>query len=242
MSTKNYNGISFIIPCYNEEKNIERCILSIIEEIHSQKIQAEIIVVDNNSTDKTVSIAERYGVKVVREPKKGVVWARQRGYLSAKYNLIANIDADSFILPGWIYSALKEVDDSKVVALTGPLNFYDASYWVRISTKVYYLGAYISNKCIGYTIQGGNCLIKKQYLDLCNGYDTSIAFYGEDTITAKRLGKYGKIKFVPAMVIDSSSRRLKQQGTLNTTWHYIINYFSVVFKGTPVTTTYKDYR
>ena len=83
--------------------------------------------------------------------------------------MIANIDADSFVLPGWLVACLRRIDTEDVVALTGPLNFYDASYFVRMSTKLYYIGAYISNKYIGYTIQGGNCLIKKKYLDKCQG-------------------------------------------------------------------------
>lgn len=236
------NGVSFIIPCFNEEKNIARCIIAIAEEIHAARINAEIIVVDNNCTDKTAEIAKSLGALVVQESTKGVVWARQKGYLTAKYDLVANIDADSFVSPGWLRTALIEIEDERIAALTGPLNFYDASYWVRASTKLYYLGAYISNKYIGYTIQGGNCIIKKEYLDICGGYDTSIEFYGEDTMTAKRLGKLGRVKFVFDMEIDSSARRLKQQGVFNTTWHYLINYFSIVFKGTPLTKKYKDYR
>jgi glycosyltransferase involved in cell wall biosynthesis len=235
-------GISFIIPCFNEEKHIERCIIAIAEEIHATKIQAEIIVIDNNCTDKTAEIAKKLGAIVIEESKKGVVWARQKGYSIAKYDLIANIDADSFLSPGWIRTSLSEIDDPRVAALTGPINFYDAPYWARLGTKLYYLGAYISNKYIGATIQGGNCLIKKEYLDICGGYDTSIEFYGEDTMTAKRLRKLGRIKFVFDMEIDSSARRLNQQGVFNTTWHYLINYFSVVLKGVPVTKEYKDYR
>ena len=198
-------NVSFIIPCYNEEEKIERCIISIMEEIHEQRIQAEIIVVDNNCTDRTVEIAKNLGVIVVQEPNKGVVWARQRGYLTAKYNLIANIDADSFVRRGWLSKAIENIKPNDVVAVTGPLNYYDASWWVRKSSKLYYLGAWLSNKFIGYTIQGGNCMIKKKYLEWCDGYDTSIQFYGEDTMTAKRIGRWGKVKFVFDMEIESSA-------------------------------------
>jgi len=234
--------ISFIVPCYNEEKTISLCLLSIFEEIHRQKIEAEVIVIDNNCTDNTASIAIKLGAIVIQETNKGVVWARQKGYKQAKYDLIANIDADSYLPVGWLNTALFNIKKDNVVAITGTLNYYDSNWFVRLSTKLYYLGAYISNKVIGSTIQGGNCVIKKKYLDMCDGYDTSIPFYGEDTMTAQRLSKYGKVELVLNLVLNSSARRLKQQGLFNTTWKYIINYFSVVFFGKPYTKEYKDYR
>jgi glycosyltransferase involved in cell wall biosynthesis len=234
--------ISFIIPCYNEEKSIFSCISRIQEEIHRTQIPAEIIVVDNNCTDRTAEYAKKAGAIVVTEPRKGVVWARQKGYEIAKYDLIANIDADSFMPTGWITTAIENLKEDDVVAITGPLNYFDANLFIREATKIYYLGAYVSNKFIGATIQGGNCVIKKKYLDMCNGYDTSIPFYGEDTMTAMRIHRYGRVKLVLDLVMDSSSRRLQNQGVFNTTWIYIINYLSVVFFNRPYTTEYKDYR
>jgi hypothetical protein len=91
-------------------------------------------------------------------------------------------------------------------------------------------------------VQGGNCLIRKDILDKANGYDTSIAFYGEDTMTAKRLHQFGKIKFVMKLRLHSSPRRLKEQGIINTSWLYISNYFSVTFKNKSATNDYKDFR
>ena len=61
-------------------------------------------------------------------------------------------------------------------------------------------------------------------------------------MTAKRLGQFGRVEFVFDMEIDSSARRLKQQGIFNTTWHYLLNYFSVVFRNVPATKTHRDYR
>lgn len=234
--------ISFIVPCYNEEKNIKVCLLSIFEEIQRSNVVAEVIVVDNNCTDKTSEIAKSLGAIVVSQPKKGVVWARQKGYEISKYDLIANIDADSYLSPLWIDIALKNIKPEDVVAITGPLHYYDSNWFVKKATKLYYIGAYISNKFIGATIQGGNCVIKKKYLDMCNGYDTSIPFYGEDTMTAMRISKYGNVKLLLDLKINSSARRLKNQGVFNTTILYIINYFSVVFNNKPYTKDYKDYR
>ena len=181
-------------------------------------------------------------VTIVNEQQKGVVFARQKGYETAQYDLIANIDADSRLCEGWINTALLQIADLDVVAVTGPLIYDDVSRSLAISTKFYYYLAWFSNNFIGVFLQGGNALIKKSALDKTNGYDTTIAFYGEDTMTAKRLEPFGKIKFVMKLKLHSSPRRLKDQGVISTTWLYLKNYFSVTFKDRATTNNYKDFR
>jgi cellulose synthase/poly-beta-1,6-N-acetylglucosamine synthase-like glycosyltransferase len=232
--------ISFVIPCYNEQFYIAYCIQSIKKEAAS--IPHEIIVVDNNCTDHTALIAKHEGAIVVSEKQKGVVFARQKGYEIAQYDLIANIDADSRLCEGWIDTALGNINRVDVVAVTGPLVYDDVSKRLNFVIKLYYYLAWFSNSYIGVFLQGGNALIKKSALDKVNGYDTSIAFYGEDTMTAKRLQEFGKIKFAMKLKLHSSPRRLKDQGVLKTTWLYLSNYFSVTFKNKSTTNDYKDFR
>jgi glycosyltransferase involved in cell wall biosynthesis len=232
--------ISFIIPCYNEEKHIKDCIRSIRKNVWY--LPYEIIVVDNNCTDKTAKIAEKEQAFVIKETRKGVVFARQAGYQAARGRLIANIDADSKITSAWLWEALSGLSDDNVVAVTGPLKYEDVSSSLRMMTKFYYALAKISNDHIGVFLQGGNAIIRKSALDEVGGYDTSIAFYGEDTMTAKRIQHLGKIVFNPRMITTTSPRRLKEQGLIKTSWLYISNYFSVTFKNKSATKDYKDFR
>lgn len=235
------DSISFVIPCYNEEKYIRDCIRSIVREVRLLP-HYEIIVVDNNCTDNTAAIAREEGATVIVERKKGVVFARQAGYEAAQYELIANIDADSRLCEGWVNIARFWISDPHTVAVTGPLIYDDVSQSLAISTKFYYYLAWFGNRFIGVFLQGGNALIKKSALDKVNGYDTNIAFYGEDTMTAKRLEPYGKIKFAMKLKLHSSPRRLKDQGVISTTWLYLKNYLSVTFKDRAATSAYKDFR
>jgi glycosyltransferase involved in cell wall biosynthesis len=80
--------ISVIIPCYNEEKTIEKVIKSIPKEVF------EIIVVDNNSTDKTAEIAKKLGARVLKESRQGYGFALQRGFKKAKGDIIVTLDGD----------------------------------------------------------------------------------------------------------------------------------------------------
>lgn len=232
--------ITFVIPCYNEQFYIAYCIKSIKRE--AALIPHEILVIDNNCTDHTALIAIHEGATVIKEPRKGVVFARQAGYEHAKYNLIANIDADSRLYKDWVWIAMQHMSKPDVVAVTGPLIYDGATLALRVMTRIYYWFALQSNKYVGVFLQGGNALIKKSALDKTNGYDLSIAFYGEDTMTAKRLEQSGKIVFSPNLLLYSSPRRLKEQGVIKTTWLYLTNYFSVTFKSKSTTNDYKDYR
>jgi glycosyltransferase involved in cell wall biosynthesis len=66
--------ISFVVPAYNEEALIASCLSSIRAEVARTGCQAEIIVVDNNSTDSTRRIASSIpGVVIVDEPQRGLV-------------------------------------------------------------------------------------------------------------------------------------------------------------------------
>lgn len=81
-------NISVIIPAYNEEKGIAKTIEKIPKEVF------EIIVVDNNSTDKTAEIAKKLGARVVKETKQGYGYALQRGFREARGDIIVTLDAD----------------------------------------------------------------------------------------------------------------------------------------------------
>jgi glycosyltransferase involved in cell wall biosynthesis len=101
--------VSFVVPAFNEEALIASCLAAIQAEIARTDCRAEIIVVDNNSTDDTRHIASSIpGVIIVDEPQRGLVQARRAGYLAANGELIANIDADNILSEGWLHTALME--------------------------------------------------------------------------------------------------------------------------------------
>ena len=76
-------NISVIIPAYNEEAYLPATLASINEAAAtltvSSGVRVEILVVDNNSTDATATVARAAGAAVVREPKQGIARARNAG-------------------------------------------------------------------------------------------------------------------------------------------------------------------
>ena len=86
--------VTLVFPTYNEQENIQNA----IKDFKNIKIFDEIIVVDNNSTDKTNSIARKCGAQVVNEKKQGYGFALMKGLKSAKGNIIILCEPDGTFL------------------------------------------------------------------------------------------------------------------------------------------------
>jgi glycosyltransferase involved in cell wall biosynthesis len=236
--------ISLIIPAYNEEKYIGECLEYAIKNSHGGF--SEIIVVDNASTDKTREVALQYaGVKVVREDRKGLTRARQRGYEESKGELLAYIDADTHMPEAWVETVIEEFKKNpKLACLSGPYIYHDISKWNQFLVKVLYWSAIAMPAywIAGYMITGANFAIRRDVLDKMKGFDTSIEFYGEDTNIARRARAFGKVKFKLDFPMYLSGRRLNNQGIYKTAFLYITNFLSEAFYHKPLTKEYKDFR
>ncbi|MDA8364160.1 MAG: glycosyltransferase [Gammaproteobacteria bacterium] len=239
--------ISIIIPAYNEERYLPGCLQGVLDEIAGcpDPASVEVIVVDNASTDRTAEVAGAFrGVRVVREPQKGLTRARQKGLSEARGDILAYVDADTRMPSGWITHVLRTFDSSRdVVCVSGPYIYYDASlvervlswlYWTVLAVPAYWI--------IRYMVVGGNFAARKDALIAIGGFDTDIAFYGEDTNIARRLHVAGKVKFVLRLSMPTSSRRLHAEGLWTTALRYVANFLSEVVLKRPVTRSYKDVR
>jgi GT2 family glycosyltransferase len=91
-------------------------------------------------------------------------------------------------------------------------------------------------------VQGGNFVLRRTALEKIGGFNTAIAFYGEDTDIARRMNQVGEVKFTFELKMFSSARRLKKEGTLRIALRYTINYFWTIFGKTPFTKEYTDVR
>jgi len=87
-------GVSVILPCLNEEKTIAACINNALSGLNKLQLPSEIIVIDNGSADKSISIAESLGAKVISESNKGYGYALNRGINESRYEYILMADAD----------------------------------------------------------------------------------------------------------------------------------------------------
>jgi len=243
--------ISFVIPAYNEEKNIGPCVDSVLRAVKASACDVEVVVVNNASIDRTAEVAaSRHGVRVVHEPRKGLLFARQKGLEASTGDLVACIDADSQISPRWIAMALRAFSRSpRLVCLSGPYVYHDLSSVTNVIVVLWYLCTVVTMTWIGQyllkstaMLQGGNYVVRRGALEKIGGYNTSIVFYGEDIDLACRLIKVGVVRFSMRFRVRTSGRRMRQEGILSTGIRYAANGLSVAMRGRPVSHRYTDVR
>jgi len=203
--------ISVVIPAFNEEKYIGAC----LKGVNDQEIKAdEIIVVDNNSTDKTKSIAEKMGATVVIEKKQGLIHARNKGFESAKYEIIARCDADCIVPEDWVKKILENFKNKNIDALSGPIIFYD-SFLRSASThpsRLYLESLRVLSKGNRYLV-GPNMAITKdiwrKVKTIVNLDDSKV--HEDIDLSLNIIKVNGKIEYDNSLVVKSSSRRIKSK-------------------------------
>ncbi|MEA2303026.1 MAG: hypothetical protein QOH43_306 [Solirubrobacteraceae bacterium] len=86
--------VSVVIPCLNEEENIERCVTLALETMSAAGIAGEVVVADNASEDRSAELATAAGARVVPEPRRGYGSAYLAGFAAARGDYIVMADAD----------------------------------------------------------------------------------------------------------------------------------------------------
>lgn len=242
--------LAFVIPAYNEEALIGKCVESVLAEVKRSGRDVDVVVVNNNSTDRTREIAASYeGARVVDELQKGLVSARDGGFRTTTAELVANIDGDTIVPPGWLDTVFAEFEkDPKLVCLSGPYVYYDLNPWQRflvgmfygLTSLIYWVNRYVLR--VGSVVQGGNFVLKRDAWIKAGGFNREIKFYGEDTDVAVRLSKQGNVKFTHKLKMLTSGRRLAEEGVFRTGLTYTLNFFWVTFAGKPATHEHSDIR
>lgn len=223
--------ISVVIPAFNEQEYLGKTLEAVLAQNYPD---FEVIVVNNASTDKTEIVAKSFSkVKVVTETNKGLLFARERGRKEAAGEIIANLDADCLPAPDWLSKAAHYFANPEIIAVTGPYDYYDAGSAFRkfsfaTQRDIYRLvNNMMDTLHTGGILIGGNNLIRASALEAAGGYNTSIQFYGEDTDTARRISKLGKIFFSKEHIVKTSARRFKAEGTMKISAFYLYHFLKV---------------
>ena len=199
-------SLSIIIPVYNEETGIAAC----LDAIAAQTVAPdEVIVVDNNSTDRTLEIARRYGfVRIIHERRQGVYFAHNTGMDSAKGDILARIDADTLVGPGWAAAIVGAFADGSVQAASGSVGYHDMPFVE--------FGRYVQDGCLRVARAGGyrflwatNMAITRRAWRLVRRELCHQSFLFEDNDIALHLRQHGiQPAYLRDMRVDISARRL----------------------------------
>ncbi len=220
--------VSIIIPVYNEEKYIKNCLDSLMKQ---EEKPDEIIVVDNNCTDKTISIVKKFkDVKIIQEKKQGIAHARNAGFNAANSDILARCDADTILPPDWIKNIKNNFSrDPSLVGISMPIRLSDVPIIGR-STILFYIYMLIPRLMIGvYPMFGPSYAIKKA---VWNKVKDKICLddkaVHEDIDLCLHVKKHGKIFHDGRTIVASSARRIISN-PLSFFGEYNIRFFKMFF-------------
>lgn len=240
--------LTVIVCAYNEERYLAGCLHSLLAQT---RVPGEIIVVDNASTDRTADVAAAVaGVRVVAEPRKGLTRAREAGRHAARGDVLLYLDADCRAPLQWVERVERAfAKDPALLALSGPYRFYDWDLWGRLLIRAYDLLVAPATQVlakhllrVGTVFYGGNFAVRREALARIGGFDTSIAFHGEDTNLGRRLAAIGRVRLGYRCWVHTSARRYRAMGRGRVFRLYVRNFTSEVLRHRPSDESYIDVR
>ena len=218
---------SIVIPCYNEAGYIAQTLSSLAQQSYPGGY--EVIVVDNNCTDATATIAAALGARVVREPTPGVCAARQAGTLASSGQIVISADADTTYPPDW----LEKVDrrfaaDDRTIAVMGPCRYHDGPVWGKVYARLLFGAVNVVYRTTGriWYVSATNIAFHKRYW---TGYDLNLPQGGDELDLLRNLRGQGKVVFDATNPTLTSGRRLRRGLAYNffvtLLVHYLLAYW-----------------
>ena len=178
--------LSFVVPVRNDARRLRRCLETI--RTTSSHLAAEIIVVDNGSTDGSAAVARELGVRVIDLPNERVAALRNAGARLATGTLVAFIDADHELAPGWAAAAVAMLDDPGVAAAGAQYHAPADGTWVQ---RMY---DNFRRHDRGFRsadwLPSGNLVVRRSTFEEVGGFDTSLETC-EDVDLCQRLRARG---------------------------------------------------
>jgi len=233
--------VSVIIPAYNEEAMIGRTLQSLRKQDYEGSV--EIIVVDNNSSDGTADAACAWGVTVVRESRKGYIFALMCGFECASGDIFITTDADTIVPPNWISTLVGAFEeDAEVVAAGGGIEFYDAN-WRGSFFAGFILPIALSydRLCFSYPhLWGANMAVRKSAFIEAGGWTGKFNLHA-DADLSRRMAQVGKVKMLSSLKVSTSARRFNHH-LLTNLLVYGGNFLGLQFMKRPVFFNFPDAR
>jgi GT2 family glycosyltransferase len=177
-------SISFVIPVRNGAPWIEAVLLAVLREAEGHEF--EIVIIEDGSADDSPRILKSFGdrLRVVAGDGGGAARAINLGLREARHPLIAQLDQDVRIQPGWLSRLLAELEDPEVAAAQGHyVPDERASLWERVmgldlAQRYAQPEKFVDHVCTGNTLYRAEALARVGYLDetLGYGYDNDLSY------------------------------------------------------------------
>ena len=224
---------TIIVPAYNEEDQLARTLPAMQDAMSGVDARGELIVVDNNSTDATAVIAERYASKVVFEPVNMIAKARNAGAREAAGAKLIFVDADTTPSAELLRAALAALDDPGCVGGGACVRLDPPPGWLAER----FAGAWnVLSRVMGFPA-GCFFFCHKQAFGAVGGFSETV-YASEEIWLARRLKKWGrsqpkrmKMRVLSERIVTSSRKLDNPARMLGMLSLMFLFPFAVRFKG-----------
>jgi len=195
---KKFKKITLMIPCYNEEASIASVIDGIpLEKLKSQGFKIEVLVIDNNSKDKTAEIARSKGARVISELNQGKGNAIRTGFnnIPKDVDYVVMLDGDNTYKPAEILRLIEPLESGFADVIVGSRlegqmtthamsRSHRLANWLFTFLTRFIYGANVTDTCTGYFAW------TRKSIDILNGNIESKGF----AIEAEMISKMARLK------------------------------------------------
>lgn len=208
--------ISVVIPAFNEEKLIAKCITAVKNQTFPKE-EYEILVIDNNSTDKTAEIAKKLGAIVIPySQKQGFSVTKQFGTQKAKGEIIAYTDADSIPDKHWLENIDKLMLNKKLMCIGGTVLSAEDNPLMNFPLVSYDFFARV-NQLFGISlIWSPNMAVRKDAFMQIGGFNTKLKTSDDWEFTLRIQKKFGihATLYTKTLRAKTSPRKQKKLSTM----------------------------
>ena len=191
---------SIIVPAYNEAAELPSTLSSIRAAMEAVSHEGECIVVDNNSTDSTSTVAQAHGADlVVQEPINQIARARNAGAAKASGRFLIFIDADTRIQPQLLADALHRLEQTPCVGGGSVIKFESE---VGVIGRIG-IGAWEHISKFARIAAGSFIFCRREAFEAVGGYDESL-YASEEVRFSRLIKKWGKSNGLGFVILDKA--------------------------------------
>jgi glycosyltransferase involved in cell wall biosynthesis len=192
--------LSIVIPAYNEALLLPATLRALKDAVAALHLPAEIIVVDDGSTDGTAEVARGFGARVVPVALRHIAGARNAGGRAAAGDLLIFVDADTIVPADVLGDAVRAFEAGAVGGGAGVEYAVDDPYWAAVVTAIV---IWVMRR----TKWAAGCFVfaRKDVFDCVGGFDERY-FASEEIHFSRAVKKHGRFVMLDGAVITSARK------------------------------------
>jgi len=167
--------VSVVVPTFNSERFLDECLNSLAKQRY-RKI--EVIVVDDDSTDDTVEIAERYRCRVIRNPRRGRAEAKNEGIQRSFGEYLFFVDSDMELTSDVVSECVNAAENHQHIGgIVIPERSVGSSFWVKVRDfeRSFYAGSVVESARF----------FPAKLVKEVGGFEEGLIFFEESTLPYK---------------------------------------------------------